>query len=115
MELVPPSNDRFPWRERSWQLLCYYCNQPIYETKPEAAFKQRLIYPSGRWRHSDNDGLYCLVNFVRQKREIDPPRCPCCKTQTDKHLGFCSTGGVPPYRATPFSEKEEELERYNSI
>jgi hypothetical protein len=49
-ELIPPSNPDYPWVLKKWQLLCYYCNQPIYETEPEAGNKQRTMHVHGRWR-----------------------------------------------------------------
>jgi hypothetical protein len=106
-ELIPPENPNYPWKTK--QLLCYYCNQPIYETTPEAGYKQRLIYMQGQWLHKDNHSLTCKAEHIRPTNEIDDPRCHVCKTQTKKHRDICSFLSKPPFRATPFSEKEEEL------
>jgi hypothetical protein len=108
--LIEPTNAAHP----STQLLCYYCQQPIAETVPEAGYKNRTVYMRGRWRHRDGDALYCERALVRPDSEIDQPRCGCCGTQTERHRMMCSHAGKPPYRATPFSEKENEIERFRA-
>lgn len=43
-DLVPPSNPEYPWKGDGWQMLCYYCSQPIfYESvgKLSAGYRQR--------------------------------------------------------------------------
>ena len=109
-ELIPPSNPKYPWVPEGWQLLCYYCNQPIRETEPEAGYKQRTMYVHGRWKHADGERGCCLY-LIRPESELDKPRCHCCGTQTADHSGYCSMGSIPGYRVMPFSEKEYEVER----
>ena len=109
--LIPPSNPKFPYVPSGWQLLCYYCNQEIDETEAEAGYNQRTIYPRGRWRHRTGQDRCCLY-LIRPESEIDKPRCHVCGTQDDKHHGYCSAAGEPPYVATPFSQKEEEVEHW---
>jgi hypothetical protein len=110
-DLIPPSNPQFPWRSDHWQLLCYYCAQPIYETTPDAGVRQRVSYMRGRWRHKDKDELSCNFKQLRPDNEIDDPRCHVCSTQTDKHAEICSVGGKPRHYATPMSQKEDEIRK----
>lgn len=112
-DLVPPSNKKFPWKAEDWQLLCYYCNQPIYETKPTAGYRQRTLYMRGRWLHVDGDKWSCTKNLIRPPSEIDLPRCHVCGTQTNRHGGYCSVGGLPSFHATPMSQKEDEISEAN--
>jgi hypothetical protein len=110
-DLIPPSNEKYKWQGTDWQLLCYYCNQPIYETKPVAGYRQRTLYMRGKWRHIEGDELKCNQELIRPAAEIDLPHCHVCTTQTTEHKGFCSLSGLSGFRATPMSEKEAELER----
>lgn len=107
--LLPPSNPAYPWKAGGWQLLCYYCAQPVYETTPEAGDRQRTIYMRGMWLHIQGDAMDCDPNQLRPDSEIDDPRCHVCQTQTREHGTFCSCGGQPRHRATTMSEKESEL------
>jgi hypothetical protein len=112
-ELIPPSNPEYPWVPKDWQLLCYYCNQPIYETRPVAGFRQRTLYMRGRWRHTEGDSLACRPDRIRPESEIDGPRCHVCGAARGKaHAGACSFAGPAPYYATPFSQKEDEAGRW---
>ena len=117
-ELIPPSNPDYPWVPKDWQPLCYYCNQPICQSKPWAGFRQRVIW---NWEHvnpSKSEGWtkgstwHCDPARVRPTEEIDDPRCHGCETQeAEKHGMICSKVGKPPFHATPLSTKEEELRR----
>jgi hypothetical protein len=62
----------------------------------------------GMWRHESPDELYCDDLHLRPDNEIDDPRCH-CGTQTEKHASHCSAAGKPRYRATPMSQKEDEI------
>jgi hypothetical protein len=106
-ELIPPSNPEYPWVPAGWQVLCYYCNQPIYLTKPEALHRQHAYYI---WLHVTGDAWGCSKEKLRPTAEIDDPRCT-CHTQTNEHAGACSAAGKPPFRAMPMDAKEEELRR----
>ncbi len=107
-DLVPPENPKYPWKADGWQLLCYYCAQPIEIGKPVAGYRQRTIFPQGMWRHKAGN-LNCVKNLIRP--DIDPPRCHTCGTQTTTHASICSAAGKPTCRATPMSAKEDELQR----
>jgi hypothetical protein len=109
-DLKPPENPLYPWVPENWQLLCYYCAQPIYETSPVAGFRQRTCYMRGHWRHMDTDEIPCVAQHVRPSDEIDPPRCHVCKVQPGEgHKSHCSFRGIPQFTATPMSSKEDEL------
>lgn len=120
-ELIPPSNPAFPWVPKDWQPLCYYCNQPIRLTKPWAGVRQRVIFgwehvnpvnapeEQHKWKHGSH--WHCDPHFIRPTDEIDDPRCHICGTQTTEHSMLCSAAGKPPFRATPLSNKEDELTR----
>jgi hypothetical protein len=127
-KLVPPSNPDYPWVGEDWQVLCYYCNQPIELTKPWAGYRQRAIYG---WQHVysvlPGDGTiavskhivgsrwHCDPANLRPLTEIDEPRCHICGTQeAGKHAGVCSAAGKPPFRATPMSQKEDEVGRWRA-
>lgn len=111
-ELKPPENPLYPWVADDWQLLCYYCAQPIYETVPVAGHRQRTCYMRGQWRHKDTDDLLCVAKDVRPSGEIDLPRCHVCQAQSsESHQAHCSFRGVPQFRAMPMSDKEDELIR----
>lgn len=109
-KLIPPSNPDYPWVPGKWQVLCYYCAQPIYLTEPAAAFRQRASYG---WRHRvpglNKDEVNCNPEKLRPDNEIDDPRCHICGTQTDQHRSVCSAGGKPRPRATSMSDKESEV------
>ena len=114
-ELIPPSNPDYPWNP-NWQLLCYYCNQPIEMTKPWAGARQCAIW---NWEHvfpstaaegwTKGSKWHCDPAKLRPTGEIDDPRCTCGTQEKDKHKGACSACGKPPYHATPFNNKEQEL------
>jgi hypothetical protein len=106
-DLVPPENSAHPWKPEGWQLLCYYCAQPIFEEQAEAGYRQRTVYMRGRWRHRNTNRLYCEKEDIRL--DTDLPRCHICGTQTAQHRSVCSAAGLPTHRATPMSGKEEEL------
>jgi hypothetical protein len=63
----------------------------------------------GCWRHADGDHMNCNPWEIRWPNQIDDPRCHICGTQSDKHAGACSATGLPPFSATPMSQKEDEL------
>jgi hypothetical protein len=111
-ELIPPSNPDYPWKGKDWEPLCYYCNQPIQMSKPWAGYRQRVIW---HWEHVfptiEGNKHRCDPAKLRPTEEIDDPRCHVCGTQgAGKHGSFCSMAGKPPFRATPMSRKEEELQ-----
>jgi hypothetical protein len=107
-DLVPPENPMYPWQPKGWQLLCYYCAEPITMGVPEAAHRQRTVFMQGMWRHKDGN-LACVKSRVRS--DIDPPRCHICGTQTSTHGHLCSAAGKPGCHAKPMSAKEDELIR----
>ena len=105
--LKPPSNPKYPWVGKGWQVLCYYCNEPIRLTLPYAGYRQREIY---NWEHLD--GSYnCKKENIRPDNEIDDPRCSCGTQEKDKHNSCCSSAGKPNFHATSMNRKEEELRR----
>lgn len=108
--LIPPFNLLYPWKAEGWQMLCYYCNQPIYLIKNgnlEAGYRQRGPLNYG-WRHENNEWA-CKLENVRT--DIDLPRCHICMIQTPPHQGVCSAAGLPSFHATTMSDKEEEVQR----
>jgi hypothetical protein len=105
-ELIPPSNPEYPWVPQDWQVLCYYCAQPIQLTKPQALHRQYAYY---HWEHADGS-FNCDRAKLRPTEEIDDPRCG-CGTQTNKHSGVCSAAGKPSFHATPMDAKEDELRK----
>lgn len=107
-ELIPPENPAYPWKADDWQLLCYYCAQPIEIGKPVAGYRQRTIFMKGMWRHKEGN-LNCVKSLIRP--DIDPPRCHICGTQTTTHGLVCSAAGKPACHAIPMSAKEDELIR----
>jgi hypothetical protein len=119
-DLIEPKNPKYPWVAEAWQVLCYYCAEPIfYEPgKAEAVYKQRVNHKGAGWHHYTQEGpIDCDPSKVRPVEEIDPPRCHICgaKTKHD-HLGICSFHGDPViaygYTATTMDAKEAELVRY---
>lgn len=104
-DLIPPSNPDFPWTADKWQLLCYYCAEPIRMTPPYAGNRQRTL---SHWEHSD--GKYnCRPEKLRPASEIDDPRCHCGTQRAETHIPVCSSVGKPVHHATPMSAKEQEL------
>jgi hypothetical protein len=108
-DLIPPSNPLYPWKANGWEVLCYYCNEPITIGHPEAHYRQRSFSPRG-WRHTSDDSWACDLNKIRT--DIDLPHCHVCGVRTPPHGGFCSVGGPPPFHATPMSQKEDEVTRW---
>lgn len=108
-ELIPPSNPQYPWKANGWEILCYYCNEPISIDPPEAHVKQRSSSPRG-WRHTNDDSWSCDPTKIRA--DIDLPHCHICGVRTPPHEMICSAGGPPPFHATPMSKKEEEVIRW---
>jgi hypothetical protein len=106
--LTPPENPKYPWRASRWQLLCYYCAQPIVLGTPEAGYRQRVLWMEGMWNHQEGN-YNCHKELIRP--DIDLPRCHICGTQTIHHRGVCSAAGRPGYTATPMSRKEDEVSR----
>ena len=106
--LIPPSNPDYPWKGEVWQVLCYYCNQPISLTVPWAGNRQRAVY---HWVHPGG-GYNCLPENVRPTEEIDDPRCHCGTQEADKHAFHCSAAGKPTFHAMPMNAKEDELIKY---
>ena len=102
--LIPPSNPDFPWKAKGWQLLCYYCAQPIHYVVDGAGYRQRTL---AQWEHVDG-GWACVTSKLRPTAEIDDVRCD-CGTQSNEHNRFCSRRGKPSPYATPMSDKEQEL------
>jgi hypothetical protein len=106
--LVPPENPLYPWQPKGWQLLCYYCAEPIVMGVPEAGHRQRTVFMQGMWRHKDGN-LRCMQSLILPG--IDPPRCHICGTQTSTHGLVCSAAAKPACCAKPMSAKEDELIR----
>lgn len=115
-KLEPPSNVLYPWQPKGWQPLCYYCCEPIRITTPEAMYRQRVHF---NWDHvnpATSGGHWIIGSFwhcdpAKIRKDIDPPRCHICGTQTSVHANICSAAGRPPYHATTMSQKEEEVSR----
>ncbi len=132
--LTPPENPDYPWNPKNWQLLCYYCAQPIRVVQHGAGYRQRggsswehmspvfitdidiekhpeMPYLKAHQKFMNNSHWSCNPLLVRPTEEIDDPRCHICGTQTTEHGGACSAGGKPPFHATTMSQKEDELTR----
>lgn len=110
-ELIPPSNPNYPWKADGWQMLCYYCNEPIIyvsDEKYQAGYRQRGPL-SGNWYHVDKIWA-CKLENVRT--DIDLPHCHICGVQTPPHQMICSAAGQPPFHAVTMSQKEAEVERW---
>jgi len=110
-DLIPPSNPKYPWVPNGWQMLCYYCNQPIFyemDEKYQAGYRQRGPL-GGTWRH-ENHEWSCKVENIRM--DIDLPRCHVCQVQVSPHRDICSFAGSPSFHATTMSSKEAEVERW---
>lgn len=110
-ELIPPSNPLFPWKAEGWQMLCYYCNQPIFfsdDEKYQAGYRQRGPL-SGSWYHANKEWS-CKIENIRT--DIDLPHCHCCGVQTPPHGHVCSIAGQPSFHATTMNTKEAEVRKW---
>ena len=108
-ELVPPSNPRYPWKAEGWEVLCYYCAEPITIHHPEAHYRQRSFSPRG-WRHAGDDSRACDPAKIRPG--IDLPHCHICGVREPPPGSACSAAGQPGFPATPVSQKEDEVRRW---
>jgi len=81
-------------------LVCKYCEQPIYETKKSVGIAGQIIYMRGKYRHVEGDEWACEQSKVNPNNpNFQKPKCHVCGTETKKHEDFCSFSGVPPYHA----------------
>lgn len=110
-DLIPPSNPVYPWKAKGWQVLCYYCNEPITVDSPEAYYRQRSLSPRG-WYHLNNSEGYWACDLKKVRSDIDLPHCHICGVRTSPHHGICSVAGPPSFHATSMSQKEEEVQQW---